>query len=267
MADVVDWDGRGMIFSIGTVGGVHITTSGIGAFSSGIVFCAMSGCTSVMGAETRKASDWGVAAATGRPPDRAACICGCTEACIAPPPGDHCNFGSNPCSLTMRVVYRCVIGGSSILGASFMASTARPRTNPCVAMENMKNPGRVRGGGSVEKIVMMLEELNVASPTPKASPWILFQFRFIQGCGSFIPALLQTAYFRRQEASSRTAVSTRMLSVWYRFHYHSYGMSAIFRPTSSAVSSCKPETCLARRVCAATQQSRVVYMRSHSFPA
>lgn len=52
-ADAVAWGGGGIIFCIGICGGVHITTSGIAAFSSGAAFCTMSGCIRVVGAATR----------------------------------------------------------------------------------------------------------------------------------------------------------------------------------------------------------------------
>lgn len=54
---------------------------------------------------------------------------------------------------------------SSILGASLMASTAKPSTRACVTTENMKKPGSVRDGGALEKIVTILEELNVETPS------------------------------------------------------------------------------------------------------
>lgn len=49
-----------------------------------------------------------------------------------------------------------------------MANIANPRINPCVSIEIMKKPGRVRDRGGGEKIVWICEELN-SIPTPLQS--------------------------------------------------------------------------------------------------
>jgi hypothetical protein len=51
--DAAAFGDGGIILGDGISGGVHMTTIGMAAFSSGIVVCAISGCTRVVGAETR----------------------------------------------------------------------------------------------------------------------------------------------------------------------------------------------------------------------
>ena len=107
----------------GISGGVHITTSGIGVFSGGNTFCAMSGCTSVIGAETRYASDWGAAAATGCPPERAACVSGLRSRCACAASGRPVQFRFNPLQLYDPCRIASSERWSSTLGVLLRAST------------------------------------------------------------------------------------------------------------------------------------------------